>query len=118
MIIVDGHGQIGIALTGEGGGMGGYGASVGTQYSVTTADTIQQTGGQSGLVGGSANVGPTIGAAGVGLNIGGEVIVGKNYGGGSLLTGIGVGSVVEEHGAITNTKIYCIFNCKPKPPCK
>ena len=102
-LVVDGQGQVGLAVTGGAGGAGGMGGSLVVQGQGSNANTIQQLRGP----GGSVSV-----SAGEGVVGQGEVFVGDGYIGGAGGIGIGGGLPVSVNGELTYTKVWCIFNCR------
>ncbi len=105
--VVDGHGQVGIAVT-VGGGGGGIGVSGSAQATVTNANAIQDLGGVGGQVGISA--GPTVG---IGPVVNGGVVGGSGYIGatGGIGTGAGI-APISGSAEGTYTWVWCLLNCK------
>jgi RHS repeat-associated protein len=71
MLVLDGHGNIGLIFSGGGGGMGGISASGDLMFQVTNADTIYDLGGVVTQMGGSFGIAST--------GIGAEFVGGKGY---------------------------------------
>jgi len=89
MVVVDGHGNIGITESGGAGGYGGVSASGGMSIQITNADTIYDLEGVSAQTGGSV---------GEGISVGAELVTGTGYMGININLGFGGGlTPVEMH---------------------
>jgi len=94
LFVIDGHGNIGIVISGGGGSFGGVGASGGGQFQWTNGDTIYDLGGVSTQVGGTILIGGVeyyIAERAQGVNV--------NIGPGQTL-GLPPRVCVEEHGMV------------------
>ena len=111
-VVVDGNGQVGIAVTVGGGGHGGSGlggVSGTVQGQVTNAGSIQNLGGSGASTGIAGGTGGLVGGAGAVTGIGSGGYTGVTFGGGVGTPGIG------GTGEGTNTWIWCFLNCNPPP---
>lgn len=99
MIVGDFRGNVGLALSTEGGAYGGMGWNVGAVLQGTNAPTIGSLQGPVNQVGGSATVGVGV----VGVNFGVEAVLQQGVTGANLNIGLGGGSPVEGHTLTGNT---------------
>jgi uncharacterized protein RhaS with RHS repeats len=118
-VVVDGQGQVGVAVTAGGGGAGSSSIASGSvvvQAQGTSATTIQQLAGPSGSV--SVAVQVPGGPLGTGIVGQAEVLTGQGYMGATGGFGLGLpgGGGVTVSGEGTYTWVLCIFNCRDDRP--
>jgi RHS repeat-associated protein len=103
MIVVDGHGNVGLLRSQTVGG-GSPAVALTSQYQYTTADDIGQLAGglSSGAAGGSA----TFRVEGVPVTAGAEAVCGKGYRGFNLDAGSAVGPPYEGHASATTDSTF------------
>lgn len=96
-ITFDSQGNLGVLISGGGGGYGGVSASGGFNVLWTNANSLNDIQGQSYMVGGSGGEGP--------LTFGGNVVIGNTYKGGEIeWTPLSAGTPINEYGMITYSK--------------